>query len=79
MKEYPVEHPLEDLGKKNLVLQGSNSTIRLVKDGRRVCGSRKRNIHIRYFCAHERVNDRKIVVIYCPTREMVSNYLSNPL
>ena len=51
----------------------------MVKDGRRVYGSRTRNIHIRYFYAHERVNDGTIIVSYCPTKEMVSDYLSKPL
>ena len=29
--------------------------------------------------AHERVDNGTIVVIYCPTKEMVSDYLSKPL
>ena len=79
VKKYPAEHPLKDLGKKNVVLQDNTSTIKMVKGGRRVCGSRTRNIHIRYFYAHERVNDGTIIVTYCPTKEMVSDYLSKPL
>ena len=79
VKEYPVEHSLNDLGTNNVVLQHNTSTIRLVKGGRRVCGSRKRSIQICYFYAHERVEDGTIVVMYCPTREMVSDYLSKPL
>ena len=79
MKEYPVEHLLKDLGKKNVVLQDNTSTIKLVKGGRRVCRSRTRSIQIRYFYAHERVEDGTIVVMYCPAKEMVSNYLSKPL
>ena len=79
VKEYQVEHSLKDLGKKNVVLQDNTSTIKLLKSGRRVCRSRTRSIHIRYFYAHERVKDETIVVIYCPTKEMVSDYLSKPL
>ena len=29
--------------------------------------------------AHERVEDRTVIVTYCPTKEMVSDYLSKPL
>ena len=55
IKEYPVEYPLKDLGRKNIVLQDNTSTIRLVKSGRKVCGSRTRSIQIQHFYAHERV------------------------
>ena len=47
--------------------------------GKRVCGQRTRDIHIRYLYAHERVTDGTIIVTYCPTKEMVSDYLSKPL
>ena len=68
VKEYPVKHPLKDLGTKNIVLQDNTSTIKLVKDSRRVCGSRTRSIQIHYLYAHERVKDGTIVVMYCPTK-----------
>ena len=51
----------------------------MLKGGVRVCGQRTRNIHIRYFYAHERLKDGTITVEYCPTKEMVSDYLSKPL
>ena len=51
----------------------------MLKGGKRVCGQRTRNIHVRYFYAHERINDGTIMVTYCPTKEMVSDYLSKPL
>ena len=79
MKTYPIEHPLKELGKSNLVKQDNTSTIKMVKGGVRVCGARTRNIHIRYFYATERVKDGTIVVTYCPTKEMVADYLSKPL
>ena len=78
-KKDPSKHPFKDLDKKNLIKQDNTSTIKMVKGGRRVCGSRTRNIHIRYIYDHERVNDGIIVVTCCPTKEMVSDYLSKPL
>ena len=62
---YPIEHHLKDLGKKNIVLQDNTSTIRLVKGGRRVYGSRTRSILIMYFYAHENetVDDGTIIVV----------------
>ena len=79
VKEYPAVHPLKDMGKKNVLLQDNTSTIKMLKGGKRVCGQRTRNIHVRYFYAHERVDDGTIMITYCPTREMVSDYLSKPL
>ena len=51
----------------------------MVKGDRRVCGSRTRNIHIRYFYPRERVKDGTIVVTYYPTKEMISDNLSKLL
>ena len=79
VKIYPLKRPFKDLGKKNLVKQDNISTIKIVKGDRRVCGSRTQNIHIRYFYAHERVNNGTIVVTYCPITEVVRNYISKPL
>ena len=67
------------MGKKTVLLQDNTSTIKMLKGGKQVCGQRTQNIHIRYFYAHERVTDGTIAVTYCPTKEMVSNYLSKPL
>ena len=79
VKEYPTEHQLKDMGNKTVVLQDNTSTIKMLMGGKCVCGQQTRNIHIRYFYAHERVTDGTIVVAYCPTKEMVSDYLSKPL
>ena len=79
VKTYPIEQPLKELGKKNLVKQDNTSTIKMMKGGVRVCGTRTRNIHIQYFYATERVKDGTIVVTYCPTKEMLADYLSKPL
>ena len=67
------------MGSKNLVKQDNTSTIKMVKGGVRVCRPRTRSIHIRYFYATERVKDRTITITYCPTKEMVADYLSKPL
>ena len=79
VKDYSPGHSLKDMGKKTVVLQDNTSTIKMLMGGKRVCGQWTQNIHIRYFYAHERVNDGTIVITYCPTKEMVSDYLSKPL
>ena len=67
------------MGKKTVLLQENTSTIKMLKGGKHVCGQQTRNIHIRYFYAHERVAGGTIEVTDCPTKEMVSGYLSKPL
>ena len=77
MEKNPLKHPFKNNDKKDLVKQDNTSTIKMVKGGKRVCGSRTQNIHIRYFYAHERVHDRTVVLTYCPTKEMVRDYFPN--
>ena len=67
------------MGKKTVVLQDNTSTIKMLMGGKRVCGQRTCNIHIKYFYAHKRVTDGTIVVAYCPTKEIVADYFSKPL
>ena len=38
VKEYPVDHPLKDMGKKTVLLQDNTSTIKMLMGGKRVCG-----------------------------------------
>ena len=78
-KEYDWTDPMKKYGFRNMVKQDNTSTIRLLKGGPRVCGQRTRNIHIKYFYAHKKSADGTINVAYCPTKEMVSDYLSKPL
>ena len=79
VKDYLHEHSLKDMGKKTVVLQDNTSTIKMLMGGKHVCGQQTWNIHIRYFYAHERVTDGTILVTYCLTKEIVSDYLSKPL
>ena len=44
-----------------------------------MCVGKELEILIRYFYAHKRVDDGTITVVYCPTKEMTSDYLSKPL
>jgi hypothetical protein len=77
--KYPWSDPLKKLGTRNLLKQDNTSTIKMIKGGPRACGQQTKNIHINYFYATERVKDGTIVVTYCPTKEMVADYLSKPL
>ena len=79
VKDYPDDDPLKLLGTKNLAKQDNTSTIKLARNGRRSCGQRTRHINIRYFYITDKINDGTVVVSYCPTKEMVSDYFTKPL
>ena len=80
VKDYPENHPLKKLSTKSMVKQDNTSTIKMAnKGGRRTCGKRTRCIEIRYFYITEKINKDLIVMSYCPTKEMVSDYLSKPI
>ena len=79
VKDYPDDDPLKSLGTKNLAKQDNTSTIKLARNGRRSCGQRTRHINIRYFYITDKINDGTVVVSYCPTKEMISDYFTKPL
>jgi hypothetical protein len=79
VKDYPDDDPLKMLGTKNLAKQDNTSTIKLAVNGRRSCGQRTRHINIRYFYITDKINDGTVVVTYCPTKEMISDYFTKPL
>ena len=79
VKHYPNSDPLKLLGTKVLALQDNTSTIKLARNGRRSCGQRTRHINIRYFYITDKINDGTVVMSYCPTKEMVSDYFTKPL
>jgi hypothetical protein len=80
VEEYPDDDPLKLLRTKNLAKQDNTSTIKLVsRNGRRSCVQRTRHINIRYFYITDKINDGTVVVSYCPTKEMVSDYFTKPL
>jgi hypothetical protein len=78
-KMYPIDHPMKEIGQKNIILQDNTSTIQLENNGRRSSGKRTRHINIRYFYITDQIKEGKVSVTYCPTLEMVSDYFTKPL
>ena len=78
-KMYPDDHPMKEVGQKNIILQDNTSTIQLENNGRRSSGKRTRHINIRYFYITDQIKEGKVSVTYCPTLEMVSDYFTKPL
>ncbi len=63
----------------NVVYQDNQSAILLERNGRASSGRRTRHIDIRYFFATDRIAKGELRVQYCPTDNMVADFLTKPL
>jgi hypothetical protein len=70
---------LKKIGCETIIEQDNISTIQLVKNGKQSSTRRTRHISIRYFYVTSKIKDDSIQVIYHPTKQMVSDYLTKPL
>ena len=68
-------YPPEDV----VVYQDNKSAILLEENGRASIGRRTRFIKLRYFFITDRIKANEVRVEYCPTKEMVSDFLTKPL
>ena len=65
--------------KKNIVYQDNTSTILLSKNGKRSSRKQTRHIGIRFFFVRDQVMRGELSLLYCPTAEMTSDFLSKPM
>ena len=73
---------LEEQGYKiesNKVFQDNKSTILLAKNGKRSSDKRTRAINIRYFLITNQEEIGNVKIEYCPTDEMIADYMSKGL
>ena len=61
------------------VYQDNQSAILLETNGMKSVGKNSRHIRIKYFFVTDRVKDKELKVIYCPTKEMVADFFTKPL
>ncbi len=64
---------------ENLQLQDNKSSILLERNGKASSGKRTRHINIRYFFITDRVNMKEVSIDWCPTKDMVADYMTKPL
>ena len=64
--------------KDNVLHQDNKSTILLETNGKGSSGRRTRHINIRYYFICDRVAAGEVSVKYCPTGEMVGDFLTEP-
>jgi len=79
IKMLNKESVLNKIGNEIIIQQDNTSTIQLVKNGKQSSTKRTRHINIRYFYVTSKIKDGSMKVIYHPTKEMVSDYLTKPL
>ena len=60
------------------MLQDNKSSILLERNGKASSGKRTRHINIRYFFITDRVNMKKVSIEWCPTKDMVADFMTKP-
>ncbi|CAJ1935865.1 unnamed protein product [Cylindrotheca closterium] len=68
---YPIE--------KNILYQDNKSAILLEENGRKCAGKRSRAINICYFFITDQVEKGNVKVKYCPTDDMIADFMTKPL
>jgi hypothetical protein len=64
---------------ENIIYQDNKSSILLEKNGRKSAGKRSRAINIRYFFVTDHVKKGNVTIEYCPTDEMIADFMTKPL
>jgi hypothetical protein len=63
----------------NVLLQDNKSAILLENNGAKSAGKRSRALNVRYFFLADQVEKKNLRIEYCPTDDMVANYMTKPL
>ena len=64
---------------KNYIAKDNESEIKLLKNGRDSCTWNSKHIAIKYFWVTDRIKNGDIEVVYCPTEEMLADFMSKPV
>ena len=64
--------------KCEFLLQDNDSTIKLLKNGKKSSGKQTRHIDIRYFWIADHLKKEKLKVQYCPTECMLADFFTSP-
>jgi len=57
----------------------TRSSMKLEQNGKASCGKRTRHFDIKWFYITDLIKRKEITIKYCPTDEMVSDYMTKPL
>ena len=65
--------------KVNIIYQYNTSTTESEKNGESISGKRTRHYNIKYFYVMDLIGREKVQVIYCPTDDILGDYITKPL
>ena len=65
--------------RENIVYQDNQSAILLEKNGKASSSKRTKHINIRYYFVTDRIKQRELTVEWCPTGDMVADFMTKPL
>jgi hypothetical protein len=65
--------------KRSIVYQDNQSAMLLEKNGRSSAGKRSRHMNIKYFYITDQIKPGKLEVEFCPTDDMIADYMTKPL
>jgi hypothetical protein len=64
---------------ENLLLQDTKSSILLERDEKASSGKHTRDINICYFFITDQVNVKELTIEWCPTKQMVTDFMTKPI
>jgi hypothetical protein len=64
---------------RNILYQDNQSAMKMEINGKKSAGKRSRHLNIRLFYVTDQHAKQNIDIVYCPTDEMVADYLTKPL
>ena len=64
---------------ENILYQDNQSAILLEKNGKASSSKRAKHINIRYFFVTDRINQKEMSVEWCPTGQMIGDFMTKPL
>jgi len=63
----------------NILFQDNKSAMLLEKNGKASSSKRTKHINIRYFFITDQVNKGKVSLLWCPTGDMIGDFMTKPL
>ena len=64
--------------KEDILMQDNQSCILLQKNYPYSNGKGSKHIHIRYFFVVDKIRNKEVKIVYCPTAKMIADYSSKP-
>jgi hypothetical protein len=65
--------------KLNIIYQDNTSSMKLEQNGKESSGKRTRHFDIKIFYVTDLVSRDEVQIIYCPTGDMIGDYMTKPL